>query len=152
MLNRLIMDERIDNIVKNSKTIDKATWLYVFSWIRKSSALEYFKRNSCDPKLNPETGLFFWPYEPSDSNTGQAQDLKQNSSDTSSLTCSNNVLDAFEGSVLTELSSSGYVPLYLLNHLLMFWKIYVHCSYAEKCNVEFYTLQTIVQRKTSGNT
>ena len=105
------MDERIDNIVKNSETIDKTTGLYVFSWIRKSTARDYFTRNSCDPKRNPKTGLFIWPYEPSEANTGQAQDLKQNSSNTSLLTCSKNMLDAFEESVLAELSNSGYVPL-----------------------------------------
>ena len=105
------MDERIDNIVKNFETIDKATELYVFSWIRKSTTRDYFKQNSCYPKRNPKTGLFIWLYEPSETNTGQAQDLKQNSSNTSLVTGSKNMLDAVEESVLAELSNSGYVPL-----------------------------------------
>ena len=123
MLNRLTMDERIDNIVKNFETIDKATELYVFSWIRKSTTRDYFKQNSCYPKRNPKTGLFIWLYEPSEANTEQDEDLKQKSSDSSLLTCSKNMLDAFEGSVLAELSNSEYVPLLVFKTCLLFFNV-----------------------------
>ena len=36
------MNKQIDEIVENSETIDKATGLYVFSWILVSSARDYF--------------------------------------------------------------------------------------------------------------
>ena len=55
------MDKRIDSVVQNSETIDKASGLYVFSWIRESYARDYFQRYSSNPKRNPETGLYTWP-------------------------------------------------------------------------------------------
>ena len=106
------MDKRIDNIVENSETIDKATGLYVFSWIRESSAREYFSKYSSNSKRSPETGLYIWPYEPSEPSK-QALDLKTKSSDTSSILRMKNMSDAFEGSLLAELGNSGHVFLSL---------------------------------------
>ena len=106
------MDKRIDSVVENSETIDKATGLYVFSWIRESSARDYFQRYSSNPKRNPETGLYTWPYEPSEANAELDPNLKNNSSSTSSMIERKSLADAFEGSLLAELSHSGCVNEY----------------------------------------
>ena len=107
------MDKRIDSVVENSETIDQATGLYVFSWIRESSARDYFQRYSSNPKRNPETGLYTWPYEPSEANAELAPNLKNPSSSTSAMIDRKSLADAFEGSLLAELSHSGCVHLYL---------------------------------------
>ena len=103
------MDKRVDNIVANSETIEKATGLYVFSWIRESYARDYCLHYLSEPKQNSETGLYIWPYEPSVSCEKQAQVYKDKS-------------EAFVSSVLAELSSSGYV--------LFDWEIFNLTFYA----------------------
>ena len=107
------MDKRIDSVVENSETIDKATGLYVFSWIRESSVRDYFQRYSSNPKRKHETGRYTWPYEPSEANAELAPNLKNHSSSTSAMIDSKSLADAFEGSLLAELSNSGCVHLYL---------------------------------------
>ena len=107
------MDKQIDSIVENSETVDKATLLYVFSYIRESSAPGYLQRYSCNPKLNPETGLYIWPYEHSDASSEQAPNLINHSSSESAIIKRKNMADAFEGSLLAQLSHSGCIPLYL---------------------------------------
>ena len=107
------MVKRMDSIVENSETIDKATGLYVFSYIRESSARDYFQRFSCNPKCNPETGLYIWPYKPSEASADLTPNLKNHSSGATSMIERKNLADAFEGSLLAELSHSGCVPLYL---------------------------------------
>ena len=114
------MDKRIDSIVENSETIDKATGLYVFSWIRESSARDYIQRYSCNPKRNPETGLYTWPYEPSEANAELVSNLKNHSFGTSSIIERKSLADAFERSLLAELSHSGCVHLYFRIMLLCF--------------------------------
>ena len=104
------MDKQIDSIVENSETVDKATLLYVFSYIRESSAPGYLQRYSCNPKLNPETGLYIWPYEPSEASAEQAPTWKNYSSGASAIIERKNMADTFEGSLLAELSHSGCVP------------------------------------------
>ena len=86
--------------------------MYVFSWILKSSARDYFQRYSSDPKRNPETGLYTWPYEPSEANAELAPNLKNHSSSTSSMIERKRLADAFEGSLLAEPSHSGCIHLY----------------------------------------
>ena len=114
------MNKQIDSIVENSETIDKATGLYVFSYIRESSARDYLQRYSCNPKRNPETGLYIWPYEPSEASAEQALNLKNHSSGASAIIERKNMADAFEGSLLAELSHSGCVSLHLKIMLLYF--------------------------------
>ena len=114
------MDKRIDSVAENSETIDKATGLYVCSWIRKSSARDYFQRYSSNPKRNPETGLYMWPYEPTEANAELAQNMKNLSFSTSSMIERKSLIDAFEGSLLAEPSHSGCIHLYLRIMLLCF--------------------------------
>ena len=102
------MNKQIDEIVENSETIDKATGLYVFSWIRESSARDYFQRNSCYPKRNPETGLFIWPYGPSEPSLKSALELNQTFHVETKTTNRKDMSAAFENSVLAELSNSGF--------------------------------------------
>ena len=99
------MDKRVDNIVRNSETIEKATGMYLFSWIRESYARDYCLYYSSEPKRNSETNLYIWPYEPSDSSEKQVQACKDKS-------------EAFVSSVLAELPSSGYV--FIFN-----WEIFI---------------------------
>ena len=101
------MNKQIDEIVDNSETIDKATGLYVFSWIRETSARDYLQRNYCYSKRNPETGLFIWTYEPSEPNAKPAQELKETSHLESKMTSRKDKSVAFDTSILAELSSSG---------------------------------------------
>ena len=101
------MNKQIDEIVDNSETIVKATGLYVFSWIRETSARDYLQRNSCYPKRNPETGLFIWPYKPSEPNAKPAQELTGTTHLESKTTSRKDKSAAFENSVLAELSDSG---------------------------------------------
>ena len=108
------MDKRIDSVVENSETIDKATGLYVFSWIRESSACDYFQRYSSNVKRNSETGLYTWPYEPSETNAELAPNMKNHSSGTSLMIERKSLADAFEVSLLAELSHSACVHLYLI--------------------------------------
>ena len=70
------MDKRIDNVVEKTEPIDKASALYVFSRIRESSARKYFIKSTSNPKRNPESGLYIWPYEPSDANAEHTLDFK----------------------------------------------------------------------------
>ena len=114
------MDKRIDSIVENSETIDKATGLYVFSNIRESSARDYLQRYSCNPKRNSETGLYYWPYEHSEATEELALNLINHSTSASSIIERKNLADAFEGYLLAELSHSGFVPLYLQIMLVCF--------------------------------
>ena len=112
------MDKRINSGVENSETIDKATGL--FSWIRELSTRDYVQRYSNNPKRNPETGLYTWPYEPSEANAELAPNLKNHSSSTRSMIERKSLADAFEGYLLAELSHSECVHLYLRIMLLCF--------------------------------
>ena len=80
-------------------------------WIQKSSARDYFKRNLCHPKQNPDTGLYILLYTLSNASTRQVSKLNQHSSKANSMTKRKNLANAFKGVKLAKLSHSGFVPL-----------------------------------------
>ena len=114
------MNKQINYIVEKYETIDKATELFVFSYIQETSASNCFKIFLLSKTKSWNRFIYLEIlYKSFEASSEPAQDLIQHSAETNLMSSSKNMSVAFKVSVFAKHYDSGCILLYCFKTIML---------------------------------